>query len=292
MYPESPILTPDTFFTKQRYIWQVSALRLLRERACVQYARQMVPRVVDGFSIEFPETEIDIGLRVAVRSQHLEGRALFSMLYEQELHEAALNVGMIALEALHRADVSSAPFGHFSRVYRLARGPKAMLGEMLRSPLLSPNQRRELRHLVAGYMVDRGGRKVLVHGDLQPSHLIVDPERESLGYIDLEAMHIGKAATNLAQLWIGFHFADPSLGQKLYRQFRERAPHLLDEYFDPDVRAEIALRSYSHIRQGRRLGLEEMEGKARFLLGSVLSGTSFEELCLEGTTHGNAKSIR
>jgi aminoglycoside phosphotransferase (APT) family kinase protein len=284
--------SPDESFTKERYIWQISALRLLRERACVQYARQVVPRVVDEVSIEFPDTEIDLGLRVAVRSQRLEGRALLPTLYEEEKHGIALDVGRIALEALHRADVSSAPFGLFSRVYRLVRGPRAMLGEMLHSPLLSLNQRRELRRLVARYMVDGGGRKVLVHGDLQPAHLIFSSARKSLGYIDLEAMHVGKAATNFAQLWIGFHFADPALGQKLYRRFREQSSHLLDECFDADVRAEIALRSYSHIRQGRRQGLEEMEGKARLLLGRVLSGTSFREMCLEGTMDGNAKGIR
>jgi len=213
------------------------------------------------------------------------------MLYEQEMREMALDMGVIALKALHAVDVASAPLGLFSTVYRLVRGPRVALSEMLGSRVLSTDQRRELNRLVASSVVDRGGKKVLLHGDLHASHLIVDIEKRSLGFIDLEAMRIGKAATSFAQLWIGYHFADSLLGQRFYQQYAAQCSDLLDEQFDTDVRTEIALRSYSLMQVGKRSGNQEMEGKARILLAGVLSGASFEGMCLGGVPHGNTESI-
>ena len=275
-------MTAGEYVTKKRYLWQVNALRLLREKTCAQYAHRVVPGVIDGVRIQFPEPEIFLGVRVAVRTRRLEGRALFEMLYEPAMGDVAVRIGAIALQALHSADVSSAPFALFSRVYQPVRALKVAVNEMLSSPLLSPAQRTALRRLVADYAGDRGGKRVLVHGDLHPSHLIVDLAHHSLGLIDLEAMRIGKAATNFAQLWIGFHFAHPELGQRLYQRYAEQSPALLDARFDTDVRAELALRSYSHIQEGRRLGKREMEQKARILLDQVLAGASFEQICFQG----------
>lgn len=272
-------MSPGEYVTKRRYLWQVNALRLLREKTCAQYARCVVPGVIDGVKIQFPDTEISLGVHVAVRTRRLEGRALFDMLYEPEMRELALDVGVLALTALHSADVSSAPFALFSRVYPAVRALKVAVAEMLGSPLLSPDQRGALRRLVADYVGDRGGERVLVHGDLHPAHLIVDLAHNSLGFVDLEAMRIGKAATNFAQLWIAYHFAHAELGQRLYQRNAEQFPALVDTSFDTDVRAEMALRSYSHIRDGRRLGKAEMEQKARILLDQVLGGASFEEIC-------------
>jgi len=283
-------MTTGEFFAKRKYVWRIRGLRLLRERACVQYARQAVPCVVDGVHIEFPDTDVSLGLHVAVRSRRLEGRELLPMLYERENRQIALDMGITALKALHSADVTAAPFALFSMIYRLVRGSGVALGEMLKSPLLSPNQRSELHRLVVAYVMSKGGRKVLLHGDLHPSNLIVDLGRNSLGFIDLEAMRLGKAATNFAQLWGGFHFAHPLLGQRFYQEYVAQFPELLDEQFDTDVRAELALRSYSHIQAGRRSGNKGLEGKARILLASVLSGASFEDICC-GVSDRSAESI-
>lgn len=283
-------LTSGNYFIKKRHIWHVSALRLLREHACARYARQSVPPRIDGVNIVFPDTEVSLGFQISVRSRCLEGRDLFLMLYQQEMRGVALDMGIIALKAMHMADVTSAPFALFSTVYRFVRGPSVALGAMFGSPLLSRNQRGELNRLVLGSVMDRGGRKILVHGDLHASHLIVNLAEESLGFIDLEAMRIGKAATNFAQLWIGFHFADPLLGQAFYRRYREQFADVLDEQFDTDVRTELAFRSHSGVYSGRRLRNRDLEGKSRILLAKVLSGATFEEICLRGG-HGRTESV-
>jgi hypothetical protein len=213
------------------------------------------------------------------------------MLYQQEEHSTALDIGIIALESLYSADVTSAPFALYSTIYPMLRGPKVAVRELLGSPFLSAKHRRELKRLVAAYVRNRGGKETLVHGDLQAGHLIVNRTKKSLGFIDLEAMCIGKEATNFAQLWIGYHIADRLLGQRFYRRYAEQFSELLNEQFDADVRAEIALRSYSHIEQGIRLGNKKLEGEARILLASVLSGATFEEICLGEGLVGNAESI-
>jgi aminoglycoside phosphotransferase (APT) family kinase protein len=263
---------------KRRYIWQISALRLLRERACAEWARQVVPPVVDGVSIEFPQTEVSLGLRVTVRSHYLDGRKLLSMLYERDLRERALELGLIALEALHGANVTSAPYSTLNRVYRLARRMRAALSPLLDPTFLSSSQKKEWIRLLARHPVPGKGKKVLVHGDLHPSHLIVNPSAGWLGFIDLEAMHAGRPATDFASLWGGFHYADPLFGLEFHRRYVARFSDLLDDRFDSDVRRELALRSHSHINVGMRTGNRDLEAKARRLLGAVLSGASFEQL--------------
>jgi hypothetical protein len=279
---ESSTLAAGEFLTKKRYIWHAGAMRLLRERACAQYARRVTPHVVDGVHIEFPETQISLGIQVIVRSRRIEGEALFELLYRQETRQCALDLGITALKALHSASVGSAPLSLFGRAYQPIRELKAAVSEVLGSSLLAPEQRRELRRLVLDYNRDHGEKKVLVHGDLQPSHLIVDPSGRSLGFIDLEAMRIGKAATNFAQLWIGYHIADPLLGRSLYERYAGHHPDPLDARFDTDVRAEMALRCHRHVLEGRRLANRTLEEKAHTLLIRVLSGISFEEVCLGG----------
>ena len=268
---------PTRFVRKNRWLWQPSALRLIREKGCVAYAREAVPREVDGFTIRFPDTEVTLGLRVTVRSRHLEGRDLISLLYQEATRDLGLDVGMATLRAFNTADVSPARFTLASLLYRWVRGPKIVLREMLGSALLSRAQRQEFVRLVRGHISHGSGPQVLVHGDLHASHVLVDLERRSLGFIDLEAMHIGKATTNFAQLWGGFHYADETLGRRFYRRYRERFPGLLDAQFDTDVRLELALRSYSHIKAGRRQGNRELEAEASKLLDNALGGACFNE---------------
>ena len=276
-------LIEGDFVSKSRYIWDVRALQLLREKAAVQYALRAVPRVVSGVRIEFPEAEISLGLRVTVRSRRIEGRNLLPMLYHQETQELALDMAMIALDALYRADITSNPFTFFGRAYGFVRRRKVALGELFGPSLLSSEQRIRLNRLLVHYAKTRkSGRRALVHGDLHASNLVVNLPGKSLGFVDLELMHIGDPATNFAQLWVGFHFADPLLGQRFYQRYARQFSDTLDEQFDASVRAEIALRCYSMIRAGKRLGNVEMEEKARILLGSVLDDRSFEEVCLGG----------
>ena len=265
--------------TKERAIWNPRALQLLREKAAVQCALNIVPRTVNGTNIHFPGTEIALGLRVVVRSKRIAGRSLLEVIYEREMQEFALDMAMVALEALNRADVTSGPFALFSRVYRPVRALRVIVAERLRAPVLSSEQRRELNYLVSSYVRCREGeRRTLVHGDLHAGNLVVNREGKSLGFVDMEMMHIGKPVTNFAQLWISFHFADLSLGRRLYQRYMSRFSGTLDAHFDPDARAEIALRCYSLVREAVRVGHAELEHKARTLLGNVLKGEGFERL--------------
>ncbi|HNS52811.1 MAG TPA: aminoglycoside phosphotransferase family protein [Anaerolineae bacterium] len=270
------------FHTKRRHLWQPSALRLLREAACARAARRSVPAVIDGVRIHFPEIKVSCGLEVTVRSTRLSGQPLLEMLYQEGLRETALDMGLIGLRALEFADLGSAPGGLFGRIYPAIRPLKVMMGEMSRSGLLTPRQRRTLGSLVLAQLLAPCTQRVLVHGDLHPSHLIVDLASRTLGIIDLEAMRTGKAATNFAQLWIGYYFADEELGREFRRRYFLASAMVIDERFDADVRAELALRSYSHVIEGMRQSNREMEEKARALLSSVLTSRSFDEICPEG----------
>ncbi len=274
-------MSADETFTKQRSLWQPAAWRLLREGACVRFARRVVPPEVRGVRIIFPETRVAVGGRVSVTSRGLPGQPLLELLYRPETRGLALDLGMAVLEALHAADVARDPFAPFALVYRGLKGPGILLEERFsRAPLLSHSERRELRRLVRGYITHPNRCKVLVHGDLQPSHLIFDPVSATLGIIDLEALHVGKPAANFGQLFTGYHYANPALGRELYRRYRARYPGLFDRRFDDDLRAAVALRTYRHVRVARRRGNIELEEKAHRLLRGVTAGASFAEMCL------------
>lgn len=270
------------FWCKSRGAWHLSAYRLLREPGCVRFARRAVPPIVDGFWIVFPETTATAGVHISVRSDRLRGQPLHDLLYQPKMYDLALDVGMATLAALYAADVSQNPFTFFNLAYRPLKSLSVLLHEQCRSsPLLVHVQRQELARLVQGYILAPEPHKVLVHGDLQPSHLIVDPETSILGIIDLEALHVGKPAANFGQLFTGYHYADPSLGRMLYQRCRARFPNLFDRQFDDDLRAAVALRCYRHVQMARRQGNAELESKARGLLAAVLAGSSFAEICAE-----------
>lgn len=266
---------------KERAIWNPRSLQLLREKRAAQYAQQAVPQILDGTHISFPKIEVSFGLRVLVKSTRIEGRNLLEMIYDPKTRDLALDMAMVALKALNVADVSPAPFSLFSRIYGMGRRLKIALGERLGASILSPAQRATLNLLVPSYLKTREGeKKALVHGDLHAGNLLVNWKTNSLGFVDLEMVHIGKPVTNFAQLWISFHFADPSLGQNLYHRYINQSPAMTDGYFDSDCRAEVALRCYSNLREARKNGNTELEEKARILLGNVLNGTSFERFVL------------
>ena len=237
--------------------------------------------MIDGIYIGFPETEVSLGLRVLVRSRRIKGQSLSAMIYDQEMQGFALDMAMVVLKALSRADVTSEPFVLFGMAYGLIRKLKVTLRERLGASILSPEQRIRLNRLVSSYIKTRDGeRKVLVHGDLHASNVMVNCEERSLRFVDLEMMHIGKLATNFAQLWISFYFADPLLGQRFYQRYVNQFSEMLDGHFDSDVRAEVALRCHSMVKEGRKRGNAELEEKSRSLIGNVLDGESFEKFVL------------
>jgi len=272
------------FAVKRRPIWRPDALQLLREPACADFARRAVPAAVDDWCIRFPGGTADLGLHITVHSELLPGCPLLGMLYQPELHEMAIDAGLAVLRAFLRADVTSAPFARFGASYDRTRGPMVALAE-LRAPLLSGGQRRAFDRLVSDYITHRRGTRVLVHGDLQASHLLVDTPAHAVGIIDLESMRTGKAATDFAQLWEAYFFADPSLGRRFYTAYQRAVGNTIDDRFDADVRAELALRCYSHIRAGQRYGNAEMVDLSRSLLTRILDGATFEEICLGNTTN-------
>ena len=265
---------------KRRALWRPGALQLLRERACAEFAGRAVPAVVDGWRIRFPQVRVSLGPCVTVRSGRLPGRSLLQMLYRPELHQQTIDVGLVVLRAFHDADITSAPFGRFGAWYDRLRGPRVTLSELCGAHVLTPEQRRSFDRLVADYIADRQGRRVLIHGDLQASHLLVDLPAQAVGVIDLEAMRVGKAATSFAQLWEAYLFADPALGQLFCKRYLAAFGDTLDDRFDADVRAELALRCYSHIRVGRHQGNTLLVAEARSLLPQLLGGIRFDEICL------------
>lgn len=270
-------------FTKQRFLWQPDAWRLLRERNCADYARQVMPSTVDGMRIQFPETTVALmGPCVVVTTQAIDGQALFDLLYEPAKQMAAVTIGLVALEAWQRAQIVGHPFPFFSTVFRLVKGPRVLLHMCRSSKIVSSDQRREFCRLVAFYARAESESRVLVHGDMHASHLLVNLASSSLGFIDLETVHVGKPATNFAQLWIGYHYADPRLGQTFYREYVARFPDMMSAEFDNDVRAELAIRCHRHVCDGMRTGNQDMESKARTVLAAVLSGTPFGTSCLSG----------
>jgi len=243
--------------------------------------------MIDGACIRFPEIEVSLGLRVSVRSRKIKGRNLLWMIYGQKTQGFALDMAIVALKALDRADVTLEPFTLFGKTYGWIRRLKVTLSERLGASILSLEQRAKLNCLASSYVkIRKGERKVLVHGDLHAGNLVVNRAERSLGFVDLEMMHLGKPATNFAQLWISFHIADPSLGQRFFQRYMDQFLETLSEHFDSDVRAEVALRCYSMVAGARKSGNTELADKAHTLLGNVLSGGSLKEFVFsQNPTH-------
>ncbi len=270
----------EVVFRKRRAIWRPAAWRLLRENACAKAARLAVPPVVRDHRVLFPHPVMSLGLQVQIASARLPGAPMSEMLKRAELHGECLELGLVALAALHAADLAAFGSSPLQVLYPHVRALKIVSAEVCRGHFLSARQKRVLWPLLSAYVGARPAQPILVHGDLQASHLIVDLEAGSLGFVDLEAMRIGHPVTNFAQLWEAFYYADRTLGRELYRRFAAEHPDLLTPSFDASARAELALRCHAHIPDARRFRVREYEGKARRLLDDVLSGATFEEICM------------
>lgn len=252
---------------------------MLREAAAVQYARAAVPAAINGIRIVFPDVRVSLGLRITSRSRRLTGQDLQTALDNSEKRDFALEMAMTALEALMRADVTSDRFTLFGKLYRSVRRWEVLLAERHGTPILSSGQRRQLARLLReGSTVRNESRAVLVHGDLQPAHVIVNEAERWLAFVDLEMLHVSKPVMNFVQLWGGFHFADPLLGRELFRRYAARFPEAVDGQFDVDARTEIALRCYSQVRDGQRLHNPVMMERALALMSTVLSTESLDGL--------------
>lgn len=273
------------WFIKRRHLLQPGAWRLLREAACADYARRVVPPSVRAIRILFPQTVVTCGFHISVRTQWIEGDSLLAMLYEPARQQEALEIGLVVLEALYTADTSLTHFSAFGTLYRFGKGSAAAMRIMASRRKLSTGETSNFLKLLRSYLESSNKDAVLVHGDLHASHVVVDRTTNTVGLIDLEAMHIGKAATNFAQLWTGYHYADCALGKQFYVSHKDRFPHLMTVAFDRDVRIELALRAYSHVCTARHQGNVRLRHKAECLLHSVLQGLSLEEAYREGILH-------
>lgn len=271
---------PDTIdvVVKQRPIWQMGGMRLLRETYWARYATQTVPASVNGMRILFPQTTAIRSWRVTCTTRRLPGIPLLELLYRPQQRTAVIDIGMTVLTALHDAQVQTRSETTFSWVFRWGKGLRLLTRTFLDSQSLSTPEKQELRRLVRRYISRRTKRPVLVHGDLHASHVLVATEQKTLGIIDLEAMHVGKAATNFAQLWDGYHYADATLGRDLYERYVQYFGVKDDDHFDNDIRLEMVLRSYDHIRAGERTGNRTLAEKAMALLHNALSGLSVRTL--------------
>ena len=273
-------MNPGGYFTKQRYLWQPGAWRILRERSCTEYVRQVVPATVSGIRIHFPETSVRFGPQVTVTTSALRGQSVLTMLYEPGQQDIAVTMGLVALEAWQRAVVAGHPFRLFSLAFRLYMRPSAMSKSLLEPGMVSPQQRKEFKWLVTSY-TRADDNHFLVHGDLHASHLIVDLAQQTMGIIDLEATHIGKAATNFAQLWTGYHYAEPELGRQFYRAYKACFPAVVTTSFDSDVapNSPSGVRNTSLNPDAKAIRIWKAGHAALFT--AVLSGSTFEELCLK-----------
>lgn len=268
--------------SKSRPVWQSSAFRLLREARSIDYARRVMPATVDDVHIQLPQTDITLGLNISVHSQRLVGQTLFVLLFQHQDYHNALRMGHVALDALHQARVSPAAFPLSGLLFRFVKGPRIALKEMVSSRLLSGSQKRQYNNLLRRHLLSRARPLTLVHGDLHASHIIVDLQKNTLGFIDFEAMHVGKASTNFAQLWIGYYYADAQLGSTFYEQYAQHYPSAINEQFDIDVRVELAMRAHRHIRAAHAQGNDRLAQQARTLLDAVLSGATFATICNNG----------
>ncbi len=263
---------------KSRPIWHPRAWQLLREKAAAEYARQAVPQLVAGVRILFPEPDVSLGRHIEVKARRIPGQNMLPMLYDRQTQDIAIGMALVALEALYRAKITPHRFALFAAAYRYFRKYKVIVREALGPAILSKGQKRTLDRLLANR--PKAPKRVLVHGDLHASNLIVNLDDRSLGFVDLEMMHIGNPVTDFAQLWIGFYLADPQLGQRLYKRYAVSFPEPSETQFDAAVRAEIAIRCYSMVHIGWKTGNTVMQKEANALLVKVLNTNSFASIGL------------
>ena len=191
--------------------------------------------------------------------------------------EKAMELGLTLLSALQAANVRRYRFAGFGAMFRITKGLKLAPLALLGQPRLSKQEFREFLRLLRLYSRRRITLPVLVHGDLHQSHILIDRAARTMGIVDLEAMHVGRAATNFAQLWIGYHYTDQMLGSRFYQRYCERFSRFVTPDFDEDVRFEVALRAFVHVRAGRNQHNGLLEQYADKLLRCMLSGTSFAQ---------------
>lgn len=281
---DAPSLSPHSPHTKSRYIWNPRAWQLLRERPNSRYARSAVPRQVKGVRIEFADSKLSLGLRIRATSTHLTGENLLEMLYCPQKRDAALSMALIALQALYEANIHGTPFPLFSCAYRLFRNWKILLREAVGRRILTQEQRATIRGLFAQERRGRNRQRVLVHGDLHATNVLINLAVPSLAFLDLELMHEGSPATDFAPLWLGFYFADPHLGMTFRQQYVETFPDKIDDQFDISFRAEVARRCYAMIRTGQKLCHARMVTLSHTLLENTLTARTWEDI---GNMEGN-----
>lgn len=269
-------------FTKRRLVLHPGAWRLLREKACADYARRVAPAQVGAMQVLFPKAVVHLGLYVSVQTEAIEGEALLPLLYRPELAETVVDLGLIALEALYTADTGGARGSLFSTVYRYGKSSRIAFQTWAGASGLSGDERRVLLRLLRCYLNHANRRRVLVHGDLHASHILVNRQSGTVGFIDLEALHVGNPATNFAQLWTAYHYADSALGRQFYQSHRQRFPQFDTPCFDSDTRIEVVFRAHSNVQEAKLQRNAELEHKGRLLVHGMLKDATFEEMCMGG----------
>lgn len=264
---------------KQRPIWRPGSIRLFREASCAIRARAALASLQQGWQIHVPETRVSVGRYLRLESERLRGEQLIDMFYKPEVRELCLDLGIVVLSSLQSADIAAFDGLAFDRWYQRLRAARVLAFEASKRALLSRDQRTALGRLVSDYLRHPYTATVLVHGDLQASHIIVDAESRSLGIIDLEVMRVGRPVTNFAQLWEAYYFADRELGRLFYERYLTECGSFVDEYFDADVRAEVALRCHSHLLASDCAELHILKAPADRLLKEVLGGAGLEQIC-------------
>jgi len=259
-------------------LWNLRSWQLLREQSASKYATAKMPREINGIHILIPRVRRDVGFTISSRSEFITGDSMLPLLYRPHSQLLALRMALTALEAFERATTSPDDFKWFSRFYRWHRERKIRSVEREKYVHLSAIEKKELRSLYS--MVGIADGSTLVHGDLHASNLVIDQSTNSLGILDLELLHIGHPATNFAQLWIAFHFADPILGGRFFYEYAKNHPWITNHLSEQIIKAEIVVRCYSMIEVGfKHQAKSLMRDSSTHLMKATLSGQSFQQLC-------------
>lgn len=272
------IVCAPEFVVKSRKYINPRSWQLAREAPASRYSRRVLPDEVNGVKIFIPDICLSFGFsEIRVSSPRYPGERQIAGLYQAGKAADAIQMGVIALQALYLASVTSNPFGVWSLIYQPVRRIKAwMLARITHGLLSALDRRRFFRFLrMPGWAQ---GQKRLVHGNLHGGNILIDYEHRELAMVDLEMMHIGDPVIDFAALWITHYLATPALGAQFMTCVVDALPCYCEPEIMIDAQREIAIEAYLMLHRARRSGHHELLRRSQNLIKEALGCSTPAEL--------------
>jgi thiamine kinase-like enzyme len=266
------------YVQKIRNYWNFRAYEMLREPNSCKFAGKILPCSLNGIRIVVPETKIILTIKgIIVRSQYIFGETLEKNIYNKDIN-LGIDWGLTAIQALWSAPVFGYSFRIFGVIYQPLRVIKALLTEIFILRIFSLPKVWRLVCLLVKTRSQHNKTRVLVHGNLHGGNLIVDFDNRTLGFIDLELLHIGDACVDFASLWFSYYASSQKVGRQFVQSAIQRFPSIITPEFLRDVIKDITIEMILMVSKAKSKKNRKLENIATDLLIKLLNCNDLREL--------------